>query len=194
MAGVAHEDVAFVAGGFQADEFARVEQFAFARLRCHVGVVAGTQCALGAVFFDEALNEAGDALRVAFTGHLRHEIAFGVDERQRGPRSGGVGLPGHEVGVVEHDVLHLVALNRLVDGFDGALEFELRRVHADHHELVVILFFNFAQFIQNVQAVDAAERPEVQQNDLAAQILQRKVFAASVDPAAPHEFGCAQTG
>ena len=194
MAGVAHEDVAFVAGGFQADEFARVEQFTFARFRCHVGVVAGAQCALGAVFFDEAFDEAGDALRVAFAGHLGHEVAFGVDERQRGPRPCGVCLPGYEVGVVEHDVLHLVALNRLVDGFDGALEFELRRVHADHHEFVVVLLFDFSQLIQNVQAVDAAERPEVQQNDLAAQILQRKVLAAGVDPTTTHEFGCAQTG
>jgi hypothetical protein len=38
---------------------------------------------------------------------------------------------------------------------------ELGRVHPDHRELVAPALLQVAQLLQDVQAVDAAERPEV---------------------------------
>jgi hypothetical protein len=46
---------------------------------------------------------------------------------------------------------------------------ELRRVHTDHHQAVAETLFQRTQFLDDVQAVDAAERPEVEQDHPAAQ-------------------------
>ena len=65
-----------------------------------------------------------------------------------------------------------VADNGLSDGFSVFLVFEFRRVAADDHEFVGIFLFEIFQVGQNVDAVDAAVRPEVDQHDLAAHIFQ----------------------
>jgi hypothetical protein len=39
---------------------------------------------------------------------------------------------------------------------------ELRRVHSDDHQHVGVLPLQLPQLVENVQAVDAAEGPEVQ--------------------------------
>src|SRR3546814_1768359 len=50
-----------------------------------------------------------------------------------------------------------------------------------------------SQLVQDVQAVDAAERPEVEDDDLAAQVRERDVLPAGVEPPAAHELGGAHT-
>ncbi len=62
-----------------------------------------------------------------------------------------------------------VALDGVEDGPVLGLVSELRRVHADDHDGVPVLGLKLAQLVQGVQAVDAAERPEVEDNDPAAQ-------------------------
>ena len=59
----------------------------------------------------------------------------------------------------------------------------------DDHQDVAVLLLELAQLVQDVQAVDAAERPEVDDDDLAAQVGQGEVAAAGVQPAAPDELG-----
>ncbi len=49
---------------------------------------------------------------------------------------------------------------------------ELRRMHADHDQFLRILVFQELEVGQDVHAVDAAKRPEIDQHDLAAEILQ----------------------
>jgi hypothetical protein len=105
------------------------------------------------------------------------------------PGAGGVGLPGDEVGIVEDEVLDLVAFHGLIDGFDGAFELELRRVHADDDEFLGVLLLQWAQFVEDVEAVDAAERPEVEEDDLSAQVGKGQILAAGVHPPATDEFG-----
>src|SRR5699024_4419226 len=62
----------------------------------------------------------------------------------------------------------------------------------DRDEHGAVLLVDGAQLVQHVEAVDAAERPEVQQHDLAAQVLEGEVLAAGVDPAAAGQLRCAQ--
>ena len=57
----------------------------------------------------------------------------------------------------------------------------LARVHADDHELVLVLLLELRQVGQDVVAVDAAVGPEIQQDDLAPQLGQAD--RAAVDPA-----------
>jgi hypothetical protein len=52
-----------------------------------------------------------------------------------------------------------------------ALVLELGGVDADHDEGVAEAFLQGAQLLDDVQAVDAAERPEIQQDDLAPEGL-----------------------
>ena len=58
---------------------------------------------------------------------------------------------------------------------------ELGRVDADHDQLVLVLLLELGQVGQDVVAVDAAERPEVEQDDLAPQLGEAD--RAAVDPA-----------
>src|SRR5690606_24439585 len=48
------------------------------------------------------------------------------------------------------------------------------------------------QLVEDVEAVDAAEGPEVEEDDLAAQVLEAQVIAAGVDPPSAREFRSAQ--
>src|SRR5699024_8164821 len=98
-------------------------------------------------------------------------------------------LPGDEAGVVEDEGFDLVALHGLVDGLDRAFELELRGGDADDDEFLGVLLLERAQLVEDVEAVDAAEGPEVQQDDLAAQVRQGQLLAAGVHPPAADEFG-----
>jgi hypothetical protein len=59
---------------------------------------------------------------------------------------------------------------------------------ADHHELVLVLFLELGEIGHDVHAVDAAQRPEVQYNDLAAQIFQFQRLARVEPSDATIEF------
>ena len=185
VTGVGHEQVP----RGQPRGLARVEQVGLRGRRRDIGAVPGVEGALGRMLGDEALDDLGQPGGVALARHRRHEVALGVDHGQCRPSSGGVGLPGDEVGVVEDEVFDLVALHGLVDGLDGAFELELRGVDADDDEFLGVLLLERAQLVEDVEAVDAAEGPEVQQDDLAAQVRQGQLLAAGVHPPAADEFG-----
>ncbi len=56
--------------------------------------------------------------------------------------------------------------------FDVALGDELGRVDADHDKFILIFFFELREGGQNVVAIDAAIGPEVEDDDLAVEILE----------------------
>ncbi|MNW52342.1 hypothetical protein D3C74_298580 [compost metagenome] len=164
----------------------------------HVDVVAprgeGPQRALGAVLLHELVDERGERRRVPLARHLRDDVALGVDHDERRPGPRGVRGPGDELGVVEDGVTHLVALDRGSERDRVCLVLELRGVDADDDEVVAARLLELAQLVEDVQAVDAAERPEVEDDDPAAQVRERDVAAARVEPAAPDELGGADAG
>ena len=51
-----------------------------------------------------------------------------------------------------------------------ALGVELGGMHADDHQLVLVFLFELGQVRKNVVAVDAAEGPEIEQDDLALEL------------------------
>jgi hypothetical protein len=81
-----------------------------------------------------------------------------------------------------------VALDGSRDGLRVGLMYELRRVHADRHQHVRVTLLQVAELVEDVQAVDAAERPEVEQHDLPAQPGERELRAAGVEPAPPAQL------
>src|SRR5450756_931699 len=95
---------------------------------------------------------------------------------------------------VQHRVAHLVPLDGGLERDRVRLVHELGRVHPDDDEDVAVLLLEPAQLVQDMQAVDAAEGPEVEQDDLAAQVGQREVTAAGVQPAASEQLRRANAG
>src|SRR5690606_2772448 len=155
----------------------------------HVRAVAPVQRALRVVLRDELLDEGGDRGRVPLPRHLRHDVALGVDHDERRPRARRVRGPRDELRVVEHRVVHLVPLDRRRERHGVRLVLELRRVHAHDDEHVAVLLLQLAHLVEHVQAVDAAEGPEVEDHGLAAQVGEGQVAAAGVEPAAADELG-----
>jgi hypothetical protein len=85
--------------------------------------------------------------------------------------------------VVDHRVLHAVAQDDAADVLRLLLVLELRGVDADDDELVGVFLFQPLEVGDDVDAVDAAVSPEVQEHDLAAQGGERE-RTLRVQPAA----------
>jgi hypothetical protein len=162
--------------------------------RGDVRAAFGVEGAAGGVGLDEAADDRVEGLEVAFTGHRGHDVALGVDDGEGGPGAGGVGVPGLEVGVVEDGVLDAVAFDGRGEGLRVALVLELRGVDADDDEGVAVLRFEGSELVEDVEAIDAAEGPEVNDHDFAAQALEVEPLAAGVEPAAAFEPGGAHAG
>ncbi len=158
--------------------------------RRHVRALAPVQRALRLVGGDQLVDQPGQPFGVPLAGHGGDHVALRVDHGQGRPRLGRVLLPHVHVGVVEHRVVHAVPLDGRGQRRRVLLVLELRRVHADHDQDVAVLLFERAQLVQHVQAVDAAEGPEIEQDDLAAQVGQRDGLAAGVQPGPAPQFRC----
>ena len=82
-----------------------------------------------------------------------------------------------------------IPLDRRLDRGRVALVLELRGVDADDDELLGEPLLDRPQLVEDVQAVDAAERPEVEQHDATAQLGEGQVVTAGVEPAAAAQLG-----
>src|SRR3546814_6076657 len=111
-------------------------------------------------------------MRMALTGVVRDDVPLRVDQHQGRPGTGGIGLPGDQLRVVEDRMVHRVALDRSPERVRIGLVHELRRVRPDHDQLVGELLLYRAQLVEDVQAVDAAEGPEVEQHEASAELAQ----------------------
>ena len=184
VAGICHEEGAAGQGGYLAGE----AQVSGGGLRRHVGAVPAVEGALGLMLLHQLRYERFQPGCVALTGQVRHDVAFRVQDHQRGPGTGGVRLPGHQLRVIQHRMVDLVALHGGGEGHRVRFVFELGRVDAHGHQHIGVLLLEGPQLVQHVQAVDAAEGPEIQQHDLAAEILQVQLPAAGVQPVPTLEF------
>ena len=66
---------------------------------------------------------------------------------------------------------------------------ELGGVDADDDDLIGVFLFQLGQVGQRVDAVDAAERPEIEDDDLAAQVLELDGMAVLSQPTPPSSSG-----
>ena len=158
------------------------------RHRVHGGVAE-----LGGGIFEQLLDEGCDLARVALARRHSHGVPLRIDEHERRPCPHAVLLPRLHLRVVEHWVMDAMTAHRAPHGRVVGLVGELRRVHTDHHQAVAETLFQRTQLLDDVQAVDAAERPEVEQDHPAAQPGdgQRPV---GVEPAGAAQLGSAHAG
>jgi hypothetical protein len=170
-------------------DLARESQRALRRGRRRIRGIPPAQRPLGRVLGDELVDESGDAGRVALTGHRGDDVPLRVDHDKGRPGSGGVRLPRHQLGVVEDGVPHGIALDRGLDRRRVALVLELRRVHPENDELLGEPLLDRPQLVEHVKTVNAAERPEVEQDDASAELGERQGVAAGVEPAPADQLG-----
>jgi hypothetical protein len=78
----------------------------------HVRAVAAVQRAVRAMLGDQLVEQAGQALGVPLAGHRGDQVAGRIDHRERRPRLRRVLLPEMHVDVVDHRMVHAVALHR----------------------------------------------------------------------------------
>ena len=166
----------------QGERLCGVPQLGRRYRRRDVRPVPAVQRALRLVQHHEVVDQPGQRLRVPLAGHGRDEVPLRVHHGERGPRLGRVLPPHVQVGVVQHGVADAVPLDRVGEGGRVLLVLELRRVHPDDDQDVGVPLLDRAQLVQDVQAVDAAERPEVQQDDLAAQVGEGEAPRSGVEP------------
>ena len=125
-------------------------------------------------YADDTLDRLLEALVVSFARRRADDVAGRVDDDARGPRADRVGAPDAKLRVVGHRVPNAVAPDNLPDVLRRLLVGELGGVHADDHELVGEPLFELLQVRNDVDAVDAAVGPEVEQDHLSSKRLQRE--------------------
>ena len=118
-------------------------------------------------------DRVDEAFEIALAHRGADEVAGGIDDDARRPRLRAVAPPDLQVGVVGDRMLDLVANEDPLQVVGALLVRELRRVHADDDELVGEALLERLEIAQHVHAVDAAVGPEVENHDLAAQLLDR---------------------
>ena len=102
---------------------------------------------------------------------LAYDVATRVNEHQRGPSAAGILLPDLKLGVVDDRMLQLAAAHGGGQAVGLLLGGELGRVNAHHHQLAGVLALQFPQLRKNVHAVHSTVGPEVEDDDLALQLL-----------------------
>lgn len=150
--------------------------------RGDVRAVAPVQGALGLVGGDQVVDQPGQPFGVALAGHRGHHVTLRIDHREGRPGAGRILLPHVQVRIIEYGMVHPVPLDGGGQGVRVLLVLELWRVHPDHDEDVRVLLLKRAQFVQYVQAVDAAEGPEVGNYDLASKVGEGQFPPTGVQP------------
>ncbi len=125
-----------------------------------------------AIIRQAVFEECIECGKFNFTAMRRHEVAFRIDDSQAGPAGAGVGIPDFVIGIVHDRMLDLISHDRLTNALRIMLGIELARVHANHYDIVRIRFLKLLELWQHVHAIDAAVRPEIEHDKLAAQIFE----------------------
>ena len=128
----------------------------------------GDELALDA---EQPLDDALGLLVASLAEVLVADDAVRVDEVERRPVVVVERAPDRVVVVDRDRVVDLSLLDRRPDAVDLVLEGELRRVDADHDQPVVAVGLRPRADVRLLaQPVDARQRPEVHEDDVAAEL------------------------
>src|SRR6185369_6632526 len=119
--------------------------------------------------FDNFGDRLIDDVVVTLTGNAANDVPVRTDQHLRGPCANAVALPDRVFRVVVNGMLDFVAQDDAPDVFRLFFVLKLCGVNADHDQFFRILRFELLQIRNDVDTVDAAVGPEVEQNDFAFQ-------------------------
>ena len=125
---------------------------------------------LGDQFIDQFLERCAMSL----SRHCSYDISCRIDENQSGPGAHAVALPDQEFVVIHDRMSDLVAPDGVAKGDRFPLVGKLCGVDPDDRQSQRESGFQRLQLREDVQAVDSAVRPEVEQDRASAQIREAK--------------------
>ena len=130
---------------------------------------------------DEGGDDGLDSVVYPFACPDADSLAGGIHQRHGWPSIRSPRTPDLEVLVVHHRMGDLVPLDDVPKVLSLTLVGELGRVHPNDHQLLGKLGLEPFQVRNDMNAVDTAIRPEVEENDLALQRVHRDRLVG-VDP------------
>jgi hypothetical protein len=135
------------------------------------GSGAAVSCGRSAVDVEQLLNRSFDLFVSTLAGVLEHDLSTLVDNILRGPILVSIGIPGGVFVILRDRVADAVAFEGGLHVARRSLERKLRRMDADDDEaLVLIGVVKSRKVRESVDAVIAAIRPKIDQDDLATQV------------------------
>ncbi len=156
-------------------------------VRCFRGGRGGGLCAFGpgidraarhiraAALAQQLPDHAFRAFVFAFAKVMVADAPLDIDEVMRRPKLVVERLPDGQVVVLRHRIGDAQVGDCPADIGLGFFEGEFRRVHADHHQPVILVLFRPGFDIgQGAQTVDAGIGPEIHQHHLAPQLFARQ--------------------
>ncbi len=172
MTGVGDRPPLRLAGPDQRLDLPRKAQRAIADFGSDEGQRRG-RCKSGAPPAADHLANAGNQpLRRRLALQLAEDAALGIDEDERRPSGHIVGLPQAHFGVVDDGMADVVAGDRVGDRFRVPFRRILWRVDADDDEVFRVSLLQQFEGRQCLQAVDAARRPEVENDQTPPQLRE----------------------
>lgn len=123
-----------------------------------------------------------------------NDISGRIYHCKRRPRGDSVAPPHPELPVID-DGMDSVEAQRSV-GYPGSDSFSviLAAVNSDYDKLRGIFRFQLPQLREYVKTVDSPIGPEIQKDDLAAQVGKPELFSAGMDPVEiVGELGCSHS-
>ncbi|GBF31625.1 hypothetical protein MnTg04_01588 [bacterium MnTg04] len=134
----------------------------------------GYQVQIGTVdlkFFHQPADDGIQQIVMPLPGYLANNVSGRVDHHQRRPGASAIGLPDLEILVVNDRMHDLVALYETPDCRGPGFTLEFAGMHADDNQLLSVFLLQAFQIGDDMQAVDTAIGPEIQQYHLAAEFL-----------------------
>ncbi len=138
----------------------------------------------GCRFFNHLGDGAQHRIGIEFAFVFADDAAIRADEHERRPGAHRVFAPDAHRVIVDDRVVDVQSTNRILKMNVEALGRVLGAMDADDEELIVEVGFEIPQLRDDVQAVDSAVGPEIENDELASQVgdLQR---ALGVEPGQP---------
>ena len=121
--------------------------------------------------FDQLRDHGIKQISMTLTALRAYKFAFRIDDCNCWPGLRPEFSPQDHLTIVDHRMFDLVTHNGITDVPGIFFVVEFCRMDADDDDLIGILFFQKRQIREYVHAVDAAKRPEIQNDNFAFQIL-----------------------
>ena len=135
----------------------------------------GRKAPVGARLRELVRHERLQHGRIGLAWGDRRQRTVGPDDHQRRPAAHCVLRPELHLAVDRDRVRDAMALHGAQDLLGVLLRVELGGVHADHHQrIVAVPLLEVPEHRQHMHAVDAAVGPEVENDELPAQVADRR--------------------
>ena len=145
---------------------------------------AAIQPAMGIELVQHSVNDRRELTGRELALVFADDLPQGVNKHQRRPGAHAVPLPDGKFVVVDDGVVDGVATHGLRDGLGRLLLGKLGRVNADDGERLGVTLLQLPQLRKDMQAVNSAEGPEIEDHQPARQIGQPQ-RPVGVDPGQP---------